>query len=206
MKQYATEQEDFWAGQFGDEYIGRNQGEEVLASKIGFWSRIVHSGGMITSCLELGPNIGLNLKALGTLLPHLQMTGVEINAKAAKECAKLERVKVVNASILEYDSDELFDLTFTSGVLIHIKPDMLPTVYDVLYKHSRKYILVAEYYNPTPMEVNYRGNQENLFKRDFAGEIMDRWPTLKLVDYGFQYHRDNHFPQGDITWFLMAKD
>lgn len=201
----ATEQEEFWAGQFGDEYIGRNHGEELLASKIGFWSRIVHSGGAIASCLELGPNIGLNLKALGILLPRLQMTGVEINAKAAEECAKLERVKVVNASVLEYDSGELFDLTFTSGVLIHINPDMLPTVYDVLYRHSRKYILVAEYYNPTPMEVNYRGNQGKLFKRDFAGEIMDRYPALKLVDYGFQYHRDNHFPQDDTTWFLMEK-
>lgn len=205
MKQYATEQEEFWAGQFGDEYIERNRGEEVLASKIGVWSRIVRSGGAIASCLELGPNIGLNLKALGILLPHLQMTGVEINAKAAKECAKLERVTVVNTSILEYNSDELFDLTFTSGVLIHINPDMLPTVYEVLYQHSRKYILVAEYYNPTPMEVNYRGNQGRLFKRDFAGEIMDRYPALKLVDYGFQYHRDNHFPQDDMTWFLMEK-
>ena len=45
MKQYATGQEAFWAGKFGDEYIGRNQGEEVFASKVGFWSRIVHSGG-----------------------------------------------------------------------------------------------------------------------------------------------------------------
>lgn len=205
MKQYLTEQEEFWAGQFGDEYIGRNQGIEVLASKIGFWSRIVRSGGAIASCLELGPNIGLNLKALGILLPRLQMTGVEINAKAAGECAKLERVKVVNESILEYDSDEQFDLTFTSGVLIHINPDMLPTVYDVLYRHSRKYILVVEYYNPTPMEVNYRGNQGRLFKRDFAGEIMDRYPTLKLIDYGFQYHRDNHFPVDDATWFMMEK-
>ncbi len=205
MKQYATEQEEFWAGDFGNEYSERNRGAEVLAAKIGFWSKIVHSGGGLASCLELGSNIGLNLKALGILLPQLQMTGIEINAKAAEECAKLERVKVVNVSILEYDSDEQFDLTFTSGVLIHINPDMLPTVYDVLYHHSNRYVLIAEYYNPTPMEVNYRGDQGKLFKRDFAGELMDRYPSLQLVDYGFQYHRDNHFPQDDITWFLMEK-
>ena len=162
-------------------------------------------GGIISSCLELGANIGLNLKALGVLLPHLQMTGVEINAKAAEECAKLDRVNVVNASILEYQSDEIFDLTFTCGVLIHINPDMLPVVYDVLYHHSKRYILVSEYYNPTPMEINYRGNTGKLFKRDFAGEILDRYPCLKLVDYGFQYHRDNHFPMDDATWFLLEK-
>ncbi len=205
MEQYVTEQEEFWAGTFGDEYISRNQDKELFASKIGFWSQIIHLCGTISSCLELGPNIGLNLKALGILMPHLQMAGVEINEKAAEECSKLERVNVVNASILEYKSDETFDLTFTAGVLIHINPDMLPTVYDVLYRHSNRYILVAEYYNPTPMEVSYRGNTGRLFKRDFAGEIMDRYPALTLCDYGFQYHRDNHFPADDMTWFLMEK-
>ena len=205
MQRFTTEQERFWAGKFGDEYIGRNTGPEILAAKIGFWSKILHSAGAISSCLELGSNIGLNLKALGIILPHLQMTGVEINAKAASECAKLERVKVVNQSILEYKSENTFDLTFTSGVLIHINPDMLPLIYDVLYRHSKRYILVSEYYNPTPMEVNYRGNTGKLFKRDFAGEIMDRYSTLKLIDYGFQYHRDNNFPIDDTTWFLMEK-
>jgi spore coat polysaccharide biosynthesis protein SpsF len=44
-----------------------------------------------------------------------------------------------------------------------------------------------------------------LFKRDFAGEMMDRYPDLKLLDYGFVYHRDPAFPDDDITWFLMEK-
>jgi spore coat polysaccharide biosynthesis protein SpsF len=38
----------------------------------------------------------------------------------------------------------------------------------------------------------------------FAGEIMDRFEDLILVDYGFTWHRDE-FPQDDITWFLMEK-
>lgn len=29
---YATPQEEFWAGDFGSEYIGRNDSEELLAS------------------------------------------------------------------------------------------------------------------------------------------------------------------------------
>lgn len=204
-KEYVTEQEKFWAGEFGDKYIDRNIGVDLLAQKIGFWSRILRRCGEFESCLELGCNIGLNLKALGILLPYLKMTGVEINMKAANACSKMGRVNVINSSIFEYRSDEMFDLTFTSVVLIHINPDMLSTVYDILYRHSKKYILVTEYYNPTPMEVNYRGNTGKLFKRDFAGELMDRYPTLKLVDYGFQYHRDNHFSLDDITWFLLEK-
>lgn len=205
MEKFATEQERFWAGEFGNEYIERNQGAREFASKLGFWSRVIRSSGGISTCLELGTNIGLNLKALGTLLPHLQMTGVEINAKAAEKCAKLDRVHVIHGSILEYESDEAFDLAFTCGVLIHVNPDMLSKVYDALYRHSKRYILVSEYYNPTPMEVKYRGNDGKLFKRDFAGEILDRYPDLRLVDYGFTYHRDNHFLMDDMNWFLMEK-
>ena len=91
------------------------------------------------------------------------------------------------------------------GVLIHINPDELQTVYEKLYESSNKYILISEYYNPTPVEVSYRGNLNRLFKRDFAGEMMDKYPDLKLVDYGFRYHRDNMFPMDDSTWFILEK-
>ena len=30
---YKTDQEEFWAGEFGDDYINRNKGKEVVASK-----------------------------------------------------------------------------------------------------------------------------------------------------------------------------
>jgi len=52
---------------------------------------------------------------------------------------------------------------------------------------------------------SYRGHTDRLFKRDFAGEIMDRHPKMELVDYGFAYRRDPNFPQDDITWFLMEE-
>ncbi|MFV2092611.1 MAG: pseudaminic acid biosynthesis-associated methylase [Hyphomicrobiales bacterium] len=70
---------------------------------------------------------------------------------------------------------------------------------------SNRYLLIIEYYNPTPTEVSYRGNTERLYKRDFAGEILDRYPNLALTSYGFQYHRDTNFPADDSTWFLMEK-
>ena len=155
--------------------------------------------------MEFGANIGLNLETLGIIFPELQMTAIEINEKAAKECSKLDRVTVYNESILNFNSDEKFDLTFTSGVLIHINPAELIDVYEKLYNYSNRYIVISEYYNPTPVEVNYRGNTGKLFKRDFAGEMMDRFSDLKLVDYGFVYHRDTQFIADDATWFLLEK-
>ena len=66
-------------------------------------------------------------------------------------------------------------------------------------------ICIIEYYNKTPVEVPYRGHKGKLFKRDFAGEILDRHEDLMLADYGFVYHRDNNFPQDDLNWFLLEK-
>lgn len=56
-----------------------------------------------------------------------------------------------------------------------------------------------------PVVVSYRGHEDRLFKRDFAGEMLDRYPDLELVDYGFVYHRDPNFPQDDPNWFLLRK-
>jgi spore coat polysaccharide biosynthesis protein SpsF len=98
-----------------------------------------------------------------------------------------------------------YDFALIKGVLIHINPDYLGKVYDMLYSSTSCYICIAEYYNPKPVEVTYRGHEGKLFKRDFAGEMMDKFPDLKLLDYGFVYHRDYHFPQDDTTWFLLEK-
>ena len=70
---------------------------------------------------------------------------------------------------------------------------------------SRRFVMVCEYFNPTPVEVAYRGHEHALFKRDFAGELLDAYPELRLVDYGFTYHRDPLYPLDDSTWFLMEK-
>ena len=78
-------------------------------------------------------------------------------------------------------------------------------VYGLLYETTNRYICIAEYYNPTLLEVIYRGQRNKLFKRDFAGEMLNKFNDLQLVDYGFVYHRDNNFPEDDITWFLMEK-
>jgi pseudaminic acid biosynthesis-associated methylase len=88
--------------------------------------------------------------------------------------------------------------------LIHINPDALNAVYENLYNLSKRYILICEYYNPTPVTVKYRGSDDRLFKCDFAGDLIEKY-KMKLLDYGFKYHRDSYFPQDDSTWFLLEK-
>jgi len=205
MKKYKTEQEKFWAGEFGDGYIGRNQGIDMLTQNTFLFSRIFSRTEEISSAIEFGANIGMNLKAIKTLLPRVQMSAVEINKEAVKELKKIKDLKIYNDSILEFKPEKQCDFALIKTVLIHINPDSLKKVYEVLYKSSKKYICIVEFFNPTPVEVNYRGHSERLFKRDFAGEMLDKYKDLRLLDYGFCYHRDIHFPTTDVTWFLLEK-
>jgi spore coat polysaccharide biosynthesis protein SpsF len=140
------------------------------------------------------------------LLPKSNITAVEINRKAFEKVSELPFVNALNQSIYDFQPKNTSDFVFTKGVLIHQNPELLPKAYDLLYSASSKYIFVCEYFNPSPVEVTYRGNTSVLFKRDFAGEILDRFTDLKLIEYGFVYHRDNNFPGDDFTWFLMEKN
>jgi pseudaminic acid biosynthesis-associated methylase len=203
---YTTPQEGFWAGQFGSEYIGRNDSDQLLASNLHFFAKAFKQAGAISSCIEFGANIGMNLKALQLLYPGIALRGIEINPDAAKLLGGLiGKENVYEGSIFNCPVADKVDIALIKGVLIHINPDMLPVVYEKLYAASKRYVLVCEYYNPSPMVVSYRGHADRLFKRDFAGEMMDMYPDLFLVDYGFAYRRDPSFPQDDISWFLMEK-
>ena len=206
---FKTEQEAFWHGQFGDEYVARNRSAHVLSTNLALFSRVLAKTAKIDSCLELGANVGMNLRALKLLLPECKLHAVEINANAAAELRQaLPETNVINASILEIEPAKLVgqvDFAFSKGVLIHIAPERLGEVYRKLYEASLRYILVCEYYNPTPVAVEYRGHQDRLFKRDFAGEMLERYPDLVLLDYGFNYRREKNFPMDDTTWFLMEK-
>jgi pseudaminic acid biosynthesis-associated methylase len=202
---HETAQEAFWAGGFGTEYIDRNRDAAALAGRTHLWSTILGRASGIGSAVEFGANIGLNIHALGRLLPAAALSAIEINAEAVRQLRRIEGLGVHHGSILEPQVERAHDLAFTVGVLIHINPDALPAVYDNLYAASSRYIVVAEYYNPSPVSIPYRGHADRLFKRDFAGDMLDRFDDLELVDYGFCYHRDTHFPMDDITWFLLEK-
>lgn len=202
---YRTEQESFWAGEFGNEYINRNQGEQLITSNVVLFSRILKSAPQVKSIVELGCNIGMNLQALNRINKDFELCGFEINKNAAQIAREKNIAQIVEGTILDkLSTGRQYDLAFTKGVLIHINPEELEKVYENLHGLSSRYIMVCEYYNPTPVAVRYRGNDDRLFKRDFAGELMDRY-NLRLVDYGFTYRRDNYFPQDDATWFLLEK-
>jgi len=202
---YNTEQENFWANEFGNDYVIRNSGEQLVASNIALFSKIFNHCFPINSVAELGCNIGLNLEALHRINNQFELRGYEINENAALVAKNKKIADIHNESVaVPLHTDKKFDLTFTKGVLIHINPDMLAQVYENLYELSNRYILICEYYNPTPVSIEYRGHKDRLFKRDFAGEMMQKY-NLKLIGYGFNYQHDHYLTNDDSTWFLLEK-
>lgn len=205
MVDFQTEQEEFWAGDFGSSYINRNPTNFELAARLSLFARVMKRTSSVASIIELGANIGNNLRVLRQLKGEARLAAVEINGEAVVALQAWGEAEVFHQSILDFRCPDRFDLALICGVLIHMNPDVLPQVYDLLYNLTDRYVCLAEYYNPTPVEVSYRGHDGRLFKRDFAGEMLDRFNDLRLVDYGFVYHRDPNFPLDDLTWFLLEK-
>lgn len=200
-------QDEFWTGEFGNEYIKRNRSPEMVHANMALFSKVMCKTFGIKTVLEFGASIGLNLLAIEKIIPKVELSAIEINEQAVSILrAWKPGMKIYNTSILNFECDYQRDFVFTKGVLIHMPPQTLPAVYEKLYSSSNKYICVAEYYNPTPMEIPYRGHANMLFKRDFAGEMLDMYPDLRLTDYGFVYHRDRSNPLDDISWFMMKKE
>ncbi len=202
---YGTPQEQLWASEHTEAYIERSSGPLLLASKTALYAQILTHVRDVKSVIEFGPNIGLNLQAIRTLLPHVQQTAVEISPAAVEILRKTPDIEVFNTSLLNFKPTRTWDLAFTMGVLIHVNPDRLRDAYDLLYEASRRYVLMIEYYNPSPVMIMHRGMPDQMFKRDFPREMLAAHPDLNLLEYGFVYHRDPVFPLDDVTWFLFEK-
>jgi pseudaminic acid biosynthesis-associated methylase len=202
---FKTEQETFWKNKFGNDYINRNNTIELLKNKKNLFQKIFENIDPIKNIIEFGANIGLNLLAIKEINNDIKMSAVEINKASFEILKKNINGNMINDSILNYNSSDTYDFVFTMGVLIHLNPDVLDDVYNILYNSSNKYIFIGEYYNPTPVCIDYHGEKNKLFKRDFAGELMKKFNNLELIDYGFVYNKDPLYPLDDITWFLFIK-
>lgn len=200
-----NEQSNFWKGPAGDAYHQRNAGR--VRNNMEFFERITnmmeYTGcGLPKSVIEFGAGIGENLEALKELLPgDTHFWSVEINEEAAQ---RISIGSILRGSIFDVTLPSPCELVLTKGFLIHIHPDDLDEAYRILYRASTRYILIAEYFNPEPVEVEYRGQNALLWKRDFASELLDRYPDIRVIGYGFAWRRDE-YPQDDLTWFLLEK-
>jgi pseudaminic acid biosynthesis-associated methylase len=202
-----------WLGSFGQSYIERNRATSAAVSDAAIaFRRILETAGIlcqVSSVLEVGANIGINLISLRRVLdPAARLSAVEPNPLACEELRKNSELRL--DQIVESDAyqiplpDSSFDLTFTNGVLIHVPPDRLSAAMREITRISRRFVLCSEYFSDAPVEVPYRGQSGLLWKRDFGRAYLETCPDLKPRTYGFLWEVElPHF--NNMNWWLFEK-
>jgi len=201
-----NEQQKFWADTYADEYIKKNS-QFDREKGVAAWKLMLEKADSIESILECGCNIGRNIGFLNEAFPQASKSIIEISQPAFEFVTRHHPLaQSFNGTIEDAPFDDAsFDLVFTTGVLIHIHPDNLLKNMEKMYRLSSRYVLMGEYFNRTPVMLEYQGQKDRLFKRDFGKLFIENFP-VKLVDYGFLWgHIYDNAGFDDITWWLFEK-
>jgi spore coat polysaccharide biosynthesis protein SpsF len=195
----ASRLEQLWAGEFGNAYIERNR--QAADARQAFWQGLLAEfpAGRV---LEVGCNVGANLRWIAESMAPRDVYGVDINEKAIQEIRSIVpgvNAMVSQARLLPF-RDRWFDLVFTMGVLIHQPESTLPLVMGEIVRTSNRYVLCGEYHSYETVEVAYREQHGALFKRDYGKMYRELFPELELIRQGF-LGRDQGWD--DITWWLF---
>jgi pseudaminic acid biosynthesis-associated methylase len=188
----ATDQIRKWVGDFGRQYTDRNQSsaaelDESYRTTYGISRtelnrRFLADVPKNARILEVGCNIGTQLLVLKEM-GFSNLSGVEIQTYAIEQAKeRLQDAQILSASAFSLPfEDKHFDLVFTSGVLIHIAPSDLPAALTEIHRCCKNWIWGLEYYAPQMTEVVYRGNQDLLWKTDYARLYLDTFADLDVV-------------------------
>ena len=197
-----------WKGEFGNEYAKRNGfAQDQIYARVVLWEKILAPilFNRPASFLEVGANIGLNIAALNEIVGGSRFYATEPNDHAKQTLIQTDLCDEVTndeARLLAFNTGSI-EFVFTSGVLIHIQPaDLLQSCKEI-HRVSSRYICSIEYFSDKPQEVEYRGNKDMLWKRDFGSYWMDQFPGLNLIHYGFEWKRRTGLD--NLTWWLFEK-
>ncbi len=203
---FKTAQEQFWAEDYAQDYIRKNSGfDQALGTEA--WRKMLAQASGVNTLLECGCNIGRNIGFLEQVLPAASRSIVEISEPAFRHVTANHALdQAFNGPLREAPfAPASFDLVFTIGVLIHIHPDELLSSMRKMHELSSRYVLMGEYFNRTPVMLEYQGQRDRLFKRDFGKLFIENF-DVRLVDYGFLWgHVYDTAGFDDVTWWLFEK-
>jgi pseudaminic acid biosynthesis-associated methylase len=186
-----TPQTREWTGTFGQEYTDRNlltpeAHDDLYAYDFGTTRKqlnqiFLQGVPKHARILEVGCNIGNQLVLLQQM-GYRNLFGIEIQTYALELArSRTRNIGLSQGSVFRIPESGLFDLVFTSRVLIHISIADLGAAMDEIYRYAGTYIWGLEYYSPRATEVNYRDRHGLLWKTDYAKLYLDRFKDLELV-------------------------
>ena len=209
-----TAQTEVWKGEFGRSYSDRNtfdmQSLDLLYRKNYGITRTQINKNFLeglpstSSFLEVGCNTGNQLLLLQQM-GFLNLSGIELQPYALEIArSRTKNISLTQGSALAIPHGEgIFDVVFTSGVLIHIAPHDLARAMDEIHRCAKTYIWGMEYYAPNLTEVNYRDQSGLLWKTDYAARYLERFKDLELI----QEQRIPYLESANVdTVFLLRKN
>jgi pseudaminic acid biosynthesis-associated methylase len=209
-----TEQTDFWSGSFGKEYTERNTRtpeewdqfyKDVYGvTKLKINQALIGHLPREIKILEVGCNTGMQLEGLQRM-GFTNLYGAELQEYAVEKAKKYTRgINIIQASGFDLPfRDAYFDLVCTNGVLIHIAPGDLKSFMSEMIRCSKRYIMGFEYFSEQAENINYRGNENKLWKADYADLFTQSFPQLKQTRKILYPYLQN--PQLQDAAYLLEK-
>lgn len=191
-------QKEVWQSNFGEEYTERNifSPEDLNAfyvreygiSRFDMNTEFLSGLDKDIRILEVGCNVGNQLRLLQQM-GFNNLYGLELQPYAVQRAKDLTK----GINIIQGVADDIpfkdgyFDLVFTSGVLIHIPPELHEKVMTEMYRCTKKHIWGFEYFSDTLSEINYRGNINLLWKSDFSQEFQKFTSAKEIKRTTYKY-------------------
>lgn len=188
--------EELWAGIYGVQYTTRFTVEWRQRIPL---MRAMLDRTKARSVLDVGTNAGWNLRALRDVDATLRLKGVEINPHVALTASSMAfDVTVGPARQVGQLFPQQFDLVITSGVLIHVPPDLIEETMRSIVQASCGWVLCIEYQAETEKAVRMHGDTPRAWARPYG----DLYQSLGL---GLAWHGipDDAYPE--CAFWLMFK-
>lgn len=193
---------NLWQSEFGNEYTRRNVRQ--LDARLQLWKVLLPPD--CGSVLEVGANIGQNLEAISQLGP-IDLYACEPNDLAREELTDLELAPKDNITADFADKlsfpDNIADLVFTSGVLIHVPHETLEKSMDEIHRCAKRWIVCGEYFAPQEEMIPYRGHHNALWRRDYGSLWLDRFSDLECTSVTFAWKRVTGLD--NLTFWVFEK-
>lgn len=199
-----TKQLAAWTTEFGREYTDRNPiSVDKMDREFGEYCGVGRKSNLFRQflpperlssarVLEVGSNVGVQLKILQTVNPKVELYGLEPMEYAIRKGRVYHGdIQFTQGNAFEIPfNDNSFDVVMTNTVLIHIHPADLPRALSEIHRVTRRFIHFHEYYAPALTSVNYHGHGELLWKADFMQRYLDLFPQLTTVDVRYLNYAD----------------
>ena len=101
------------------------------------------------SVLEIGCGCGSNLAVIQKYLSGIKIAGIDLSAKSIEKAVKnLGNIQLVvgDGGKLPFE-DKSFDVVFTDGTLIYVRPDKIEQIRDEMLRVARKGIVMVEFHH-----------------------------------------------------------